>query len=250
MKTALITGSAARIGAEIVKTLHSNNFKVIIHCNHSKEKAEKLCAELNQLKTNSAQVIVGDLCNNETINMINESLDSIDLLVNNASIFYPNSIDDSSPAHWDNILNVNLKAPFFLSKGLRNKLISTRGAIVNIIDIHADRPLSQHAIYNISKAGLKMLTQTLAKEFAPDIRVNGVSPGAILWPEDGVLNSNGPKRKISKLSDITKNNILEKIPLHRHGRPKDIADAVLFLATANYITGQIINVDGGRTLNQ
>lgn len=239
MKTALITGSADRIGAEIVKTLHSNNFKVIIHCNQSKVKAQILSDELNSLKGNSAQIIIGDLNNIEVINSINEEVSSLDLLVNNASVFYPNSIESSNIDDWNNILNINLRAPFLLSQGLSNKLAKNSGSIINIIDIHADRPLKKHAIYNISKAGLKMLTQTLAKELAPKVRVNGVSPGSILWPQEN-----------AQLSDDEKSSMLGKIVLKRQGSPKDIADAVLFLAMANYITGQIINVDGGRTLNQ
>jgi pteridine reductase len=239
MKTALITGGAARIGAQIAKTLHKNNFNIIIHCNQSKDKAQLLCDELNFLKEKSAKVVVGNLNNIDSINMIVESIESIDLLVNNASVFYPLSVDESDSENWDNILDVNLKAPFFLSKGLSQKLKSNEGSIINIIDIHADRPLKKHSVYNISKAGLKMLTLTLAKEFAPSIRVNGVSPGSILWPQEG-----------AEISELDKSIMLERIALNRQGSPQDIADTVLFLANSNYLTGQIINVDGGRTLNQ
>jgi pteridine reductase len=239
MKTALITGGAARIGAQIAKTLHKNNFNIIIHCNQSKDKAQLLCDELNFLKEKSAKVVVGNLNNIDSINMIVESIESIDLLVNNASVFYPLSVDESDSENWDNILDVNLKAPFFLSKGLSQKLKSSEGSIINIIDIHADRPLKKHSVYNISKAGLKMLTLTLAKELAPSVRVNGVSPGSILWPQEG-----------AEISESDKSIMLERIALKRQGSPQDIADTVLFLANSNYLTGQIINVDGGRTLNQ
>ena len=239
MKTALITGGAARIGAQIAKTLHKNNFNIIIHCNQSKDKAQLLCDELNLLKEKSAKVVVGNLNNIDSINTIVESIESIDLLVNNASVFYPLSVDESDSENWDNILDVNLKAPFFLSKGLSQKLNSSEGSIINIIDIHADRPLKKHSVYNISKAGLKMLTLTLAKELAPSIRVNGVSPGSILWPQEG-----------AEISELDKSIMLERIALKRQGSPQDIADTVLFLANSNYLTGQIINVDGGRTLNQ
>ncbi|MDA8905915.1 pteridine reductase [Candidatus Thioglobus sp.] len=239
MKTALITGGAARIGAQIAKTLHNNDFNIIIHCNQSKDKAQLLCDELNLLKEKSAKVVVGNLNNIDSINTIIESIESIDLLVNNASVFYPLSVDESDSENWDNILDVNLKAPFFLSKGLSQKLNSSEGSIINIIDIHADRPLKKHSVYNISKAGLKMLTLTLAKELAPSIRVNGVSPGSILWPQEG-----------AEISESDKNIMLERIALKRQGSPQDIADTVLFLANSNYLTGQIINVDGGRTLNQ
>ena len=239
MKTALITGGAARIGARIAKTLHKNNFNIIIHCNRSKDKAQLLCDELNLLKEKSAKVVMGNLGNINSINSIVESINSIDLLVNNASVFYPLSVDESDSENWNNILDVNLKAPFFLSKGLSHKLISSEGSIINIIDIHADRPLKNHSVYNISKAGLKMLTLTLAKELAPSIRVNGVSPGSILWPQEG-----------AEISEKEKSLMLERIALKRQGSPQDIADTVLFLANSNYLTGQIINVDGGRTLNQ
>ena len=239
MKTALITGGAARIGAQIAKTLHKNNFNIIIHCNQSKDKAQLLCDELNLLKEKSAKVLVGNLNNIDSINTIVETIESIDLLVNNASVFYPLSVDESDSENWDNILDVNLKAPFFLSKGLSQKLKSSEGSIINIIDIHADRPLKKHSVYNISKAGLKMLTLTLAKELAPSIRVNGVSPGSILWPQEG-----------AEISESDKSIMLERIALKRQGSPQDIADTVLFLANSNYLTGQIINVDGGRTLNQ
>ena len=239
MKTALITGGAARIGAQIARTLHENNFKIIIHCNQSLEKAQLLSDELNSVIKDSSGVISGNLNNIESISSIVNSIDSLDLLVNNASVFYPKSVDNSEIDDWNDVINVNLRAPFFLSKGLSKKLSINSGSIINIIDIHADRPLKNHAVYNISKAGLKMMTQTLAKELAPNIRVNGVSPGSILWPEAS-----------AEISEAEKKLMLERIALNRQGSPQDIADTVLFLANSDYITGQIINIDGGRTLNQ
>ncbi|MEC7596101.1 MAG: pteridine reductase [Pseudomonadota bacterium] len=239
MKTALITGGAARIGAQIVKTLHDNNFKIFIHCNQSLEKAQLLSDKLNSISKDTVEVISGDLNNIDQISSIIESIESLDLLVNNASVFYPKSIENSDIEDWNNVLNVNLRAPFFLSKGLNKKLSNNDGSIINIIDIHSERPLKNHAIYNISKAGLKMLTQTLAKELAPKVRVNGISPGFILWPETS-----------AEISDFEKKLMLEKIALKRQGSPQDIADTVLFLANSDYITGQIINIDGGRSLNQ
>ena len=239
MKTALITGGAARIGAQIVKTLHHNQFNIIIHCNQSKDKAQLLFDELNLIRANSAEIVSGNLNNIDELDSLVSSIKSIDLLVNNASVFYPKSVEDSEMKDWDDVININLKAPFFLSKGLSKTLSKNDGSIINIIDIHSERPLKKHAIYNISKAGLKMLTQTLAKELAPSIRVNGVSPGSILWPQDS-----------AEISEDDKNLMLERIALHRQGSPQDIADTVLFLANSNYITGQIINIDGGRTLNQ
>ena len=239
MKTALITGGAARIGAQIVKTLHHNQFNIIIHCNQSKDKAQLLCDELNSIRANSVEIVSGNLNNIDELDSLVSSIESIDLLVNNASVFYPKSVEDSEMKDWDDVININLKAPFFLSKGLSKTLSKNDGSIINIIDIHSERPLKKHAIYNISTAGLKMLTQTLAKELAPRIRVNGVSPGSILWPQDS-----------AEISEDDKNLMLERIALHRQGSPQDIADTVLFLANSNYITGQIINIDGGRTLNQ
>ena len=239
MKTALITGGAARIGAQIVKTLHHKQFNIIIHCNQSKDKAQLLCDELNSIRANSVEIVSGNLNNIDELDSLVSSIKSIDLLVNNASVFYPKSVEDSEMKDWDDVININLKAPFFLSKGLSKTLSKNDGSIINIIDIHSERPLKKHAIYNISKAGLKMLTQTLAKELAPRIRVNGVSPGSILWPQDS-----------AEISEGDKSLMLERIALHRQGSPQDIADTVLFLANSNYITGQIINIDGGRTLNQ
>ena len=198
-----------------------------------------LCDELNLIRANSVEIVSGNLNNIDELDSLVSSIKSIDLLVNNASVFYPKSVEDSEMKDWDDVININLKAPFFLSKGLSKTLSKNDGSIINIIDIHSERPLKKHAIYNISKAGLKMLTQTLAKELAPRIRVNGVSPGSILWPQDS-----------AEISEDDKNLMLERIALHRQGSPQDIADTVLFLANSNYITGQIINIDGGRTLNQ
>ena len=239
MKKALITGGAARIGAQIARTLHENNFMIVIHCNHSIKKAQLLSDDLNSISQGSSEVISGDLNDIDSISSIVNSIDSLDLLVNNASVFYPIPVENSELDDWNNVINVNLRAPFFLSKGLSNKLSASGGSIINIIDIHADRPLKNHAVYNISKAGLKMMTLTLAKELAPSIRVNGVSPGSILWPEAS-----------AEISEIEKKLMLERIALNRQGSPQDIADTVLFLAHSDYITGQIINIDGGRTLNQ
>ena len=239
MKTALISGGAARIGAQIVRTIHENGYKVIIHCHQSEEIAQALCHELNSKRNNSAQVVVADLEDNKAIKKLSQTIKSLDLLVNNASVFYPTSTENSTIKDWDKIININLRAPFFLTTGLSKVLSISRGSIVNIIDIHSDRPLKNFSIYNISKAGLKMLTKTLAKELAPNIRVNGISPGSILWPQDE-----------SQLSEKEKMMMIDRVALKRQGSPNDIAQAVLFLANSKYITGQIINIDGGRSLNQ
>ena len=239
MKTALISGGAVRIGAQIVRTLHENGYKVIIHCHQSEEIAQQLCSELNTKRNNSAQVVVADLGDNKAIKKLTQTIKSLDLLVNNASIFYPTSTENSTIEDWDKIININLRAPFFITTELSKALAVSEGSIVNIIDIHSDRPLKNHSIYNISKAGLKMLTKTLAKELAPNIRVNGVSPGSILWPQG-----------LAELSQEEKFNMLDRIALNKHGSTEDIAEAVLFLADAKYITGEVINIDGGRSLNQ
>lgn len=239
MKTALITGGAQRIGAEIAKTLHKNQFNVIIHYNESEQEAKTLCDTLNKKRQNSAQKIHANLASINEINQLVEAVKSVDLLVNNASVFYPTPLESCTTNDWDNIMNINVRAPFILSKGLSKKLKDTQGCIVNIVDIHAERPLKNYAIYNISKTGIKTLTKTLAKELAPDVRVCGVSPGSILWPEQK-----------AKLEPHKKQIMLERIALKRQGSPADIAEAVLFLANANYITGEVVNIDGGRSLHQ
>jgi pteridine reductase len=239
MKTALISGGAVRIGAQIVRTLHEDGYKVIIHCHQSEEIAQALCHELNSKRNDSAQVVVADLEDNKAIKKLTQTIKSLDLLVNNASVFYPTLTENSTIKDWDKIINVNLRAPFFLATGLSKVLATSQGSIVNIIDIHSDRPLKNFSIYNISKAGMKMLTKTLAKELSPNIRANGISPGSILWPQDE-----------SQLSEKEKIMMLDRVALKRQGSPNDIAQAVLFLANARYITGQIINIDGGRSLNQ
>ena len=239
MKTALISGGAVRIGAQIVRTLHEDGYRVIIHCFKSEKIAHKLCSELNSIRNDSAQIAVADLGDNKAIKKLVQTIKSLDLLVNNASVFYPTLKENSTIEDWDKIINVNLRAPFFLATGLSKVLEVSQGSIVNIIDIHSDRPLKNFSIYNVSKAGLKMLTKTLAKELAPNIRVNGISPGSILWPQDK-----------SQLSEKEKMMMLDRVVLKRQGSPNDIARAVLFLANSKYITGQVINIDGGRSLNQ
>ena len=239
MKTALITGGAVRIGAQIVKTLHENNYRVLVHCHQSKKNAQTLCNELNTKISNSAEMVCTDLKSLSNIEKLSSKIESIDLLINNASVFYPTPLPKTKHEDWDNLINVNLKAPYFLATQLSNKLCSRNGSIINIVDIHSERPLRNHPIYSISKAGLKMLTLSLAKELAPNVRVNGISPGSIIWPQ---INGS--------ISDNQKKIMLDRVALKRQGKPKDIAEAVLFLVESDYITGQIINIDGGRTLYQ
>ncbi|CAC9498279.1 FolM Alternative dihydrofolate reductase 1 [uncultured Gammaproteobacteria bacterium] len=239
MKTALITGGAQRIGAQITKTLHAHDYNIIIHYRNSNKEAQTLANELNQLRANSATLIQAELSDLQALKTLANTIKQLDVLVNNASVFYPTSMQNANENDWNTIINTNLMAPFFLSQSLLAALSENKGCIINIVDIHAQRPLKNHAIYNISKAGVAMMTQALAKELAPEIRVCGVAPGSILWPENQ-----------AKLNDEQKDKMLNKIPLNKQGSAEDIANTVLFLATSPYITGQIISVDGGRTLNQ
>ena len=239
MKTALITGGAQRIGAQIAQTLHNNGYNIIIHYRHSKQTAETLAQTLNVQRSDSATIVQAELSNLDDIQALSQSIEQLDVLVNNASVFYPTAVEEVNQDIWNNIMGTNLMAPFFLSQSLTAALKKNSGCIINIVDIHGERPLKNHAIYNISKAGVAMMTKTLAKELAPEIRVCGVSPGSILWPENE-----------ASLSNEQKNKMLNKIALGRQGDATDIANTVLFLASSTYITGQIISVDGGRTLNQ
>ena len=239
MKTALITGGAQRIGAQITKTLHKHGFDVIIHYRHSKQAASSLMQSLNQIRAHSASILQAELSAVSSLQTLVKNIENLDILINNASVFYPTPINKVSQEAWHQIINTNLMAPFFLSQSLAPILAKNHGCIINIVDIHSQRPLKNYAIYNISKAGIAMMTKTLAKELAPKIRVCGVAPGAILWPQNE-----------AELSGEQQNKMLGKIALGKQGSAKDVANTVLFLATSPYITGQIINVDGGRTLNQ
>jgi pteridine reductase len=236
--TALITGASKRIGREIAKTMHPT-YNIIIHYNSSKSDAQMLADEFNNIRENSATIVGGNLANESEIKQIIKNVKNVNVLVNNASSFYPTPVENASSDDFHTMMNVNVLAPFLLSIGLKSSLENNLKSIINIVDIHAQRPLKNYSIYNISKAGTDMLTKTLAKELAPKIRVNGVSPGSILWPENA-----------AEVSENDKEKMLGKIPLNRQGSPKDIAKTVLFLAGSDYITGQVISVDGGRTLNQ
>lgn len=246
-KVALITGAAKRIGAEITRQLHQQNYNVVIHYHQSETAALALADELNQTRYNSAICIQADLNNLMQINNLALQAEcqwqKINLLINNASSFYPTPMGEASEADWDGLLSSNVKAPFFLAQALIKTLSDQRGSIINIADIYADRPLKKHSIYSIAKAGNVMLTKALAQELAPLVRVNGIAPGAILWPDDSA------KKPEDQLSDDGKEEILAKIPLRQRGQAQDIARTILFLAQdAAYITGQILAVDGGRSI--
>jgi pteridine reductase len=240
-KTALVTGGSKRIGAAIVRLLHQAGYRVIIHCRLSYQAANELAEELNKLRPDSAKVLQGDM-NDETIydKLIEQAFqcwNRLDVLVNNASSFYPTPLGSITMDDWNNLINSNMKAPLFLSQAAAPYLKQTQGNIINMLDIHGQRPMKDHTVYCAAKMGLSMLTMSLAKELGPDVRVNGVSPGAILWPEHD-------------MSEHTKNLILERTALKRSGEPIDIAKTILFLIKdADYITGQIIAVDGGRTIH-
>ena len=239
-KVVLVTGAARRIGAAIVTRLQQNGARVAIHYRGSADAAEELAAALNASREESAATFQADLLDTAALPTLVEQVvawgGQLDALVNNASTFYPTPLGKVSDEQWDDLVGSNFKAPLFLSQAALTHLRDSRGAIVNIVDIHAQRPLRNHPVYGPAKAALAMLTRSLAKDLAPDIRVNGVSPGAILWPEDG-------------MSDAAQQTILRQVPLGRAGEPADIAGCVLYLLRdATYVTGQIVAVDGGRSI--
>jgi len=241
-KLALITGGAHRIGATVARTLHGAGMDVALHYRASKDQARTLADELEGKRPASVLLLQADLHDpNACVDLISRVRDErgrLDCLVNNASSFYPTPIDQANAEQWDDLIGTNLKAPFFLSKQAAPLLREVSGCIVNLVDIHAERPLKAHPIYSIAKAGNAMMVKALARELGPDVRVNGIAPGAILWPEQG-------------LTDETKQEILTRTALGRPGSPEDIGQALLFLVRdAPYITGQILAVDGGRTLQQ
>ncbi|MCU7845190.1 MAG: pteridine reductase [Candidatus Thiodiazotropha sp. (ex Monitilora ramsayi)] len=241
-KCALITGAAHRIGATIAQLLHENGMDILVHYRHSSAPARALQQALESQRPDSVGLIQADLHDDDCCQtLIDAAIDfrgQLDLLVNNASSFYPTPIETADGAAWDDLIGSNLKAPFFLSQAAAPLLKKSRGAIINLVDIHAERPLKDHPIYSVAKAGNAMLVKSLARELGPEIRVNGIAPGAILWPEQG-------------LSEEDRGEILQRTALKRPGTPEDIAQTLLFLVSeAPYITGQIIAVDGGRTLQQ
>ncbi len=238
-RVVLVTGAARRIGAAIVTRLQQNGARVAIHYRGSADEAEALAAELNNEREDSATTLQADLLDTgalpELIKRVVDWGGGLDVLVNNASTFYPTPVGEITEEHWTDLVGSNFKAPLFLSQAAAPHLRDTNGTIVNLVDIHSQRPLRNHPVYGPAKAALAMLTRSLAKDLAPEIRVNGVSPGAILWPEDG-------------MSDAAQETILQQVPLARAGDPSDIAGCVLYLVRdATYVTGQIIAVDGGRS---
>ncbi|MCB1560610.1 MAG: pteridine reductase [Xanthomonadales bacterium] len=237
---ALITGAARRIGATITQTLHDAGYDVAIHYRTSAAEAESLAAKLESRRADSTLLLQADLADTKALpDLVENTLSRfgrLDALVNNASGFRPTPVGEISEADWDELFAANAKAPLFLSQAAAPALRESTGAIVNIVDIYAERPLANHPVYCMAKAALAMLTRSLARDLGPEVRVNGVSPGAILWPEDGSIYTD-------------QQAMIERTPLQRTGNPQDIADAVLWLLrNARYSTGEIIRVDGGRTL--
>lgn len=240
-KVVLITGAAHRIGATTARLLHGAGANIVLHYRQSKAGAEQLQSEMNRVRANSVALVQGDLLDTARMEGIvreaHAAWGRLDVLINNASTFYPTPVGTITAQHWDDLLGSNLKAPLFLSQAAAPFLKLTHGCIVNIVDIHAERPLRQYPIYSIAKAGLVMLTKALACELGPEVRVNAIAPGAILWPEH-------------EMDEATKSRIIERTFLKRQGSPEDIARAALFLIRdADYTSGQILNVDGGRSLN-
>lgn len=240
-KVALVTGAARRIGAAIAKELHHAGYHLIIHCHHSLKEAELLAEQLNQNRSHSVCVIQQDLTvTNAASDLINGAIacfGRLDVLVNNASVFTRTNLAVVDEQNWDLLFNTNVKAPFLLSVAARPYLELAQGVIINITDIHAEQALKEYSVYCQSKAAFVMQTKSLAREFAPQIRVNGVAPGAIAWPEDD-----------NALSESLQQKIIASTPLKQHGKPQFIAQAALALIQNPFITGQIIKVDGGRSL--
>lgn len=242
-KTALITGAARRIGAEIATELHDAGMNIILHYHLSQDAAQALCEKFNQKRPQSAVIICQALEEFESEKMLIQKAikvwNRLDVLVNNASRFYRTPFGETTEFAWNDLFGANLKAPFFLCQAAAPHLAEHKGSIVNITDIHGVAPLRDYAVYGVSKGALTIMTAALAKELgARGVRVNGVAPGAIIWPEGE-----------NTLSEREKEAIIKKIPLNKAGHPKDIAKAVLFFVRdAEYVTGQVLSVDGGRSL--
>lgn len=241
-KTALISGGARRVGAEIARTLHDQGMNLVIHYRASKDDAHALKTELEHHRPNSVALVQGDLLEVASLPGVVEAAAAafgrLDALVNNASSFYPTPVGSATEHQWEDLIGTNLKAPFFLAQAAWPHLKKTHGCIVNIADIHADRPIKRYPIYSAAKAGLVMLTKSLARELAPEVRVNAIAPGTIMWPEGE-----------AEVSEAQKQEMLARIPLRRSGAPSDIAATALFLIRdATYVNGQVIAVCGGRTV--
>ncbi|HLK71897.1 MAG TPA: pteridine reductase [Steroidobacteraceae bacterium] len=239
-KVALITGGARRVGAVIARTLHAAGANVVVHCHRSLPAARALRDELERQRPGSIAVEAADLLDTAAlpalVQAVLQRFGRLDILVNNASSFYPTPLGQISPTEWEDLIGTNLRAPLFLTQAAAEPLRAHGGSVINIVDIHGQRPLREHVVYSTAKAGLIMLTRALARELAPGVRVNAIAPGSILWPEGGMQESR-------------KAHILERTPLQRQGSPDDIARAVLFFSReAPFVTGQVLAIDGGRSI--
>lgn len=242
-KVALITGSARRVGASIARALHEAGWNLLLHYRDSHAEARALAAEFNLQRADSAALVQADLSNVDMLPVMIDcaikTFGRLDALVNNASSFYPTAVGTITEKDWDDLLGSNLKAPLFLSQAAAAELKKTHGCIVNITDIHAERPMKGYPVYSVAKAGLVGLTRSFARELGPEVRVNAVAPGPILWPEED-----------ANFDAVSRQRIVSHTLLKRSGEPDDIAKTVKFLVCdAPYITGQIIAVDGGRSVN-
>jgi pteridine reductase len=238
-RVALVTGAARRIGAVIARRLHAAGYDVALHCRRSRAALDRLIAELEHARPSSTLALEADLGDVDAPTMLVKAtadrFGRLDALVNNAAVFYATPVGAATPAEWHDLFDTNARAPFFLAQAAAPHLSMSNGAIVNIVDIYAEQPLAQHPIYSMSKAALAAMTKALARDLAPNVRVNGVAPGAILWPDSGK-------------SEAAQDALIERTPLQRTGTPDDIAGAVLWLLDASFVTGEIVRVDGGRHL--
>lgn len=242
-KVVLITGAGKRVGAVIARTLHAQNMRIVIHYKSSAAPAKQLCDELNALRANSAAILPADLLNTSQLAELVDAAANIwgrlDVLINNASTFYSTPVGEITETHWNDLLGTNLKAPLFLIQAAAPLLKKYNGNVINIVDIHAQQPLPNYPVYCIAKAGLLMLTKAMAKELSPEVRVNAIAPGPVLWPDEG-----------EELDPKLQEKIVNRTLLKRAGSPEDVAKAVRFLiCEATYVTGQVLAVDGGRSLN-
>ncbi len=242
-KVALVTGGARRVGAAISRRLHECGMSLMVHYRQSAEEAQALQAELNAARPDSVALVQADLLNIAALPaLVAQTLERfgrLDVLVNNASSFFPTPIGRISEREWDDLIGTNLKTPLFLSQAAAPSLRRSQGCIVNIVDIHADRPMHNYVVYSVAKGGLLALTRSLASELGPEVRVNGVSPGIIMWPEDAQWSD-----------EVGRQRLIQTTLLKRIGDPDDVATTVRFLVfDAPYVTGQIIAVDGGRSLH-
>ena len=239
-KTALVTGGARRVGAVVARALHGAGARIVLHYRSSARAAEQLAAQLNGERAESVVLAKADLLDPHALQQLAATAAAafgrLDVLVNNASTFYPTPLGQIDERVWNDLIGTNLKAPLLLAQAASSALRESGGLILNLVDIHGMRPLRHHTVYSVAKAGLIMLTKSLARELGPQVRVNAIAPGPVMWPESGV-------------DEALRRHIIERTALKRTGSPEDIARAALFFACdAPFVTGQILAIDGGRSI--